>query len=203
MKPAFKRSSEEKRFMHRIAIAIVVCGIPALAWAQQEAAYQVNPGDVLDVSVWGEENLQRQVLVLPDGMITFPLAGELEAAGRTTRELEATIAEQLERYIPDALVTVAVANAAGNKIYVLGEVNRPGEYPITRPLDVMQALTLAGGLTAYASQNKIKVLRREGTDEEQVVYPFRYGDVKDGDSMETNIRLRAGDVIIVPGTTLF
>jgi polysaccharide export outer membrane protein len=203
MKPAFKRSSEEKRFMHRIAIAIVVCGIPALAWAQQEAAYQVNPGDVLDVSVWGEENLQRQVLVLPDGMITFPLAGELEAAGRTTRELEATIAEQLERYIPDALVTVAVANAAGNKIYVLGEVNRPGEFPITRPLDVMQALTLAGGLTAYASQNKIKVLRREGTDEEQVVYPFRYGDVKDGDSMETNIRLRAGDVIIVPGTTLF
>jgi len=189
--------------MHRIAIAIVVCGIPALAWAQQEAAYQVNPGDVLDVSVWGEENLQRQVLVLPDGMITFPLAGELEAAGRTTRELEATIAEQLERYIPDALVTVAVANAAGNKIYVLGEVNRPGEFPITRPLDVMQALTLAGGLTAYASQNKIKVLRREGTDEEQVVYPFRYGDVKDGDSMETNIRLRAGDVIIVPGTTLF
>jgi polysaccharide export outer membrane protein len=101
------------------------------------------------------------------------------------------------------VVTVAVANAAGNKIYVLGEVNQPGEYPITRPLDVMQALTLAGGLTAYASQNKIKVLRREGTDEEQVVYPFRYGDVKDGDSMETNIRLRAGDVIIVPGTTLF
>jgi polysaccharide export outer membrane protein len=196
--------------MQRIGMVLVLCLVPWLGAAQEagpeassEGAYRINAGDVLDVSVWGEEDLDRQVLVLPDGMISFPLAGELEAAGRTTREVEATIADRLDRFIPDALVTVAVANAAGNKIYVLGEVNQPGEYPITRPLDVMQALTLAGGLTAYASQNKIKVLRREGTDEEQVVYPFRYGDVKDGDSMETNIRLRAGDVIIVPGTTLF
>ena len=194
--------------MQRVMMTLVLCLAPWLGLAQEpgspapsEGAYRINPGDVLDVSVWGEEDLQRQVLVLPDGMITFPLVGEFEAAGRSTREVEQAIAGRLDRFIPDAVVTVAVANAAGNQIYVLGEVNRPGQLPITRPLDVMQALSLAGGLTAYASQNKIKVLRREG--EEQVIHPFRYGDVKDGDSLETNIRLQAGDVIIVPGTTLF
>lgn len=187
--------------MQRTFVVLILSLVPWLELAAQEGPYQINPGDVLAVSVWGEENLQHQVLVLPDGRISFPLAGELSAAGHTTRELEVMLAERLERYIPDALVTVAVADAAGNKIYVLGEVNRPGEFRITRPLDVLQALTLAGGLTAYASQNKIKILRREG--EEQIVLPLRYGDVRQGESLETNIRLRAGDVIIVPGTTLF
>jgi polysaccharide biosynthesis/export protein len=142
------------------------------------------------------------VLVLPDGTMSFPLAGQMEAQGRTTQELEAIITQRLARYIPDAVVTVAVFNAAGNRFYVVGEVNRPGEFQITRPIDVMQALSLAGGLTAFASQNSIRILRREDGGE-QVVHPFRYRDVRDGERLETNIQLQAGDVIVVPGTTLF
>lgn len=187
--------------MHRMIMILALCLVPWPEAAAQEGPYRINPGDVLNVSVWGEESLQQSALVLPDGMISFPLAGELDAAGRTTRELETIIAERLDRYIPDALVTVAVAQASGNTIFVLGEVQRPGEFVINRPLDVLQALTLAGGVTPFASQNKIKILRREG--EEQVVLDFLYGDVKQGESLETNIRLRAGDVIVVPGTTLF
>jgi polysaccharide export outer membrane protein len=186
--------------MHRLILALVITVLPTFA-AAQEQPYRINPGDVLGVSVWGEENLDQQVLVLPDGTISFPLAGQIEAVGRTTNELGATIANRLDRFVPNAVVTVAVQNAAGNMVYVLGEVNRPGQYQLARPLDVMQALSLAGGLTAFASQNKIKVLRREG--DQQVALPFRYGDVKQGESLDTNIRLRSGDVVVVPGTTLF
>jgi polysaccharide export outer membrane protein len=184
-------------------VAILLFGIVGLPAAAQDGSsdYRVNPGDALSVSVFGEENLERQVLVLPDGTISFPLAGQVPAAGQTTGEIERALAQRLERYVPDAAVTVAVQNAAGNKIYVLGEVNRPGEYQITRPLDVMQALSLAGGLTAFASQNGIQILRREG--EEQVAQNFRYGDVKEGRNLGTNVRLQSGDVIVVPGTSLF
>ena len=190
--------------MTRALLALLLFALAALPAAAQDAAssdYRVNPGDALSVSVFGEENLERQVLVLPDGTISFPLAGQVQAAGRTTGELERAIAQRLERFVPDAAVTVAVQNAAGNKIYVLGEVNRPGEYQITRPLDVMQALSLAGGLTAFASQNGIQILRRQG--EEQTAHTFRYGDVKEGRNLETNVRLQSGDVIVVPGTSLF
>lgn len=185
-----------------VAILLLgIVGLPAVAQESATSDYRVNPGDALSVSVFGEENLERQVLVLPDGTISFPLAGQVPAAGQTTGEIERALAQRLERYVPDAAVTVAVQNAAGNKIYVLGEVNRPGEYQITRPLDVMQALSLAGGLTAYASQNGIQILRRQG--EEQVAQNFRYGDVKEGRNLATNIRLQSGDVIVVPGTSLF
>lgn len=186
--------------MHRLLLAVVVLCAPAWS-AAQDGSYRINPGDVLAVSVWGEENLNRQVLVLPDGTMTFPLAGQLQADQKTTTELEREIASRLARYVPDPVVTVAVQNAAGNKIYVVGEVNRPGEFPITRPLDVMQALSLAGGLTAFAGQNGIRVLRREA--DRQIALPFRYGDVKDGENLESNILLRSGDVIVVPGTSLF
>jgi polysaccharide biosynthesis/export protein len=182
-----------------VSLLVVFC-LPTLA-AAQEGAYQINAGDVLDVSVWGEEDLTRQVLVLPDGTMTVPLAGQMQAEGRTTAELEEEMRQRLARYVPNALVTIGVYNAAGNRFYVTGEVNRPGEYQITRPIDVMQALSLAGGLTAFASQNNIRILRRDG--DEQVALPFRYRDVRSGNRLETNIHLQAGDVIVVPGTTLF
>jgi polysaccharide biosynthesis/export protein len=183
-----------------IVILLVAFCLPAPAFAQQ-SAYQVNAGDVLDVSVWGEEDLSRQVLVLPDGTMTVPLAGQMQAEGRTTVELEEELRQRLARFVPNAVVTIGVANAAGNRFYVTGEVNRPGEFQITRPIDVMQGLSLAGGLTAFASQNNIRILRREG--EEQVALPFRYRDVRSGRNLDTNIQLQAGDVIVVPGTTLF
>ncbi len=181
--------------------AVTERGTPLPRPVQPEAGYTLNPGDQINVSVWKEEGLDRPVLVLPDGSISFPLVGEIQAVGKTVDDLQRDITEQLKRYIPDAVVTVAVLNTAGNKIFVLGEVARPGEYPLTRPTSVMQALSMAGGLTPFAGENRIRILRHSG--EGQQTIPFPYGTVSNGESLETNILLRGGDVIVVPGRSLF
>jgi polysaccharide export outer membrane protein len=158
--------------------------------------YGVNPGDIMTVSVWKEEDLQRQVLVLPDGKISFPLAGDIDAAGRSVGDIRATITEKLSRYIPDPVVTVTVEQALGNKAYVLGQVLRPGEFVAGSQLDVSQALAMAGGFTPYAQVNDIKVLRRDNGVLKSI--SFRYGDIEKGKKLEQNILLEPGDVIIVP-----
>ncbi|QKT02485.1 polysaccharide biosynthesis/export family protein [Ectothiorhodospiraceae bacterium 2226] len=158
--------------------------------------YQIGPEDKLEISVWREEGLQRVVLVKPDGWITFPLAGNLQAQGKTASELEEEITQRLRRYIPEPVVTVTVQEVASNKIFVIGKVNEPGQYVVGRYVDVMQALSLAGGLTPFAAENRIKILRREGA--ENRVLPFQYGRVRDGQALEQNIILRSGDVVVVP-----
>ncbi|MGH6635077.1 MAG: polysaccharide biosynthesis/export family protein [Gammaproteobacteria bacterium] len=158
--------------------------------------YRIGPEDMLEISVWREEDLQRQVLVRPDGKISFPLAGDIQAAGRTTDQVQQDISQKLQRYIPEPVVTVTVATVGGNKIYVIGQVNNPGAYVIGRYVDVLQALTVAGGLTPFASENKIKVLRREGGQE--IVLPFEYADVKKGKNLEQNVILQGGDTVVVP-----
>ncbi|MGH8592452.1 MAG: polysaccharide biosynthesis/export family protein [Gammaproteobacteria bacterium] len=158
--------------------------------------YGIGPEDLLEISVWREEDLQRQVLVRPDGKISFPLAGDIQAAGRTTEQVQQDIKQKLQRYIPDPVVTVTVVTVGGNKIYVIGQVNNPGAYVIGRYVDVLQALTVAGGLTPFASENKIKVLRREG--DQEIVFPFEYADVKKGKNLEQNVILKGGDTVVVP-----
>ena len=143
--------------------------------AEVTGFYQIGPGDLLDISVWKEEDMQLQVLVKPDGGITFPLVGDLQASGLTTAELTEQIKQKLKRYIPNPVVTVSVLNSVSNKIYVVGKVNRPGEYKATHYMDVLQALSLAGGLTPYARESKISVVRRDGN--ELVVLPFDFSDV--------------------------
>ena len=133
----------------------------------------------------------------PDGGISFPLVGEVAAAGRTTEQVQETIVGRLSQYVPDAVVTVAVLSVNGNKIYVLGKVARPGEYVVNKNLDVMQALAVAGGLTSFAAENKVRILRRN-EDGSQRAIPFRYGAVKDGAQLQTNIMLQSGDVVVVP-----
>jgi len=126
----------------------------------------------------------------------MPLAGELPAAGHTVEELRAAIDERLRKFIPDPAVTVIVKQTLGNQIFVIGKVNRPGEYPIIRPVDVMQALSLAGGTTPFAALNDIRVLRRDG--ERQITMQFRYTDVEHGRALDQNILLRGGDTVVVP-----
>ncbi|MFA7387178.1 MAG: SLBB domain-containing protein, partial [Thiohalobacteraceae bacterium] len=106
------------------------------------------------------------------------------------------IAGQLKRYIPDPSVTVAIMQLSGNKVYVIGKVNRPGEFVATRQVDVVQALSMAGGMTPYAAVNKIHILRRTGN--KQSAIPFAYGDIEKGQDLEQNVLLRAGDVVVVP-----
>jgi len=173
----------------------------AVASAQQEPErgptdYTIQPGDRLAVSVWNEPDLQLELLVPPDGGIAFPLAGPMSVVGRTTVQLGQEIAERLSRYIAEPLVTVTISEVLGNKIYVLGQVNRPGEFVINPSIDVMQALSMAGGTTAFASLNDVVILRRRGS--QQVAIPFRYGDVSSGRDLEQNIILESGDVVVVP-----
>ena len=160
------------------------------------SGYRIGPEDILDISVWKEDGLKREVLVRPDGGISFPLLGHVQAAGKTLAELQQEITGRIQQYVPDAVVTVAVLRIASNKIYVIGRVNKPGEYVAGRYLDVLQALSLAGGLTPYAAENDIKVVRKE--DGRDIVHTFRYSQVKAGRNLEQNIRLNAGDVVVVP-----
>jgi len=162
----------------------------------EEAPYQIQPGDILQVSVWKETELQSEVLVRSDGGISFPLAGDLRAAGLSVAQLSDTLAERIRKYIPDPVVTVAIKANNGNRIYVVGKVNRPGEFPYNRPIDVMQALALASGTTAYAAVADIRILRREGG--KTTALRFDYTDVERGRALESNIVLRSGDTVVVP-----
>lgn len=167
----------------------------------QDAPYRLHAGDIIDVSLWKEEGMQREVLVLPDGTISFPLAGQVEAAGRTAGQVEQVLAERLQKYYPDPFITVSVLSTAGNSIFVIGEVQNPGQFLAVQPLDVMQALSLAGGLRVHADESEIKILRRR--DGEQTAIPFSYGDVQTGRDLNSNIVLESGDVVVVPTRGIF
>jgi polysaccharide export outer membrane protein len=161
-----------------------------------EPGYLVQPGDVLQIAVWKETDLTADVLVRPDGGISFPLAGELPAAGHTVAELTAMLETRIRKLEPDAVVTVVVKAATGNRVYVIGKVNRPGDFPLTGSMDVMQALSLAGGATPFADTNGIRILRRDGKGQSSIA--FRYGDVEHGRKLEQNILLQSGDTVVVP-----
>ncbi|MEI6267682.1 MAG: polysaccharide biosynthesis/export family protein [Methylococcaceae bacterium] len=159
--------------------------------------YLLSPGDFIEISVWKEEGMQKeQTLVAPDGNITFPLAGTIMAAGKPIFALQEAIAARLANYIADPVVNIKLLQNNGNTIFVIGKVNRPGQYPANRRIDVMQALSLAGGLTVYADEDSIHVLRRVGN--EVKIFPFDYDDVLDGDHLEQNIILQSGDTVTVP-----
>lgn len=183
--------------MHKLIIKVALFSL-ALTTSLVHAAdrYLLNAGDVLDISVWNEESLQKQVVVLPDGVITFPLAGEVVAKNKTVAEVQTDLKEKLASYLADPVVTVSVASVEGNRIHILGKVLNPGSFKMSQPLDAMQALSLAGGLTPYAGENNIIVIRRDG--DKQDIMPVRYADLKKGEQLKTNIILRSGDVIVVP-----
>ena len=180
----------------KLLLVIGVC-CSALAQGQEgEAGYYVQPGDLLEISVWKEIDLAREVLVRPDGGISFPLAGDINARGKTVEELRLELTDRLARFIPDLSVTIAVIQVNGNKVYVIGQVNTPGEFIINSQLDVMQALSMAGGTSPFAALNDILILRRNETG--QIALEFSYGDVIKGRGLEQNILLRSGDVVVVP-----
>jgi len=170
--------------------------VPAQADVGGAVRYEVQPSDVLQVSVWREPELTQQVIVRPDGAFSFPLVGEVNAVGKTVEELRKEIVQALTRIIPDVVVTVAVVEIKGNKVYVIGQVNKPGEFIMNPSVDVMQALSMAGGMTPFAQVGDIVVLRRTPTGKQSL--PFRYNDVVKGRRMDQNIDLQAGDVVVVP-----
>ncbi len=184
-----------KRFLV-VTLWIFGCADAAFAADQLSGPYLIQPGDLLTVSVWKEDGLTADVFVRPDGGLSFPLAGDVAASGKSIEQLRTEIAEHLKSYIPRPVVTVAVKQIGGNHVYVLGKVNKPGEFQFVTPVDVMQALSLAGGATPYAAVNDIVILRREGGRES--VLQFHYADVARGKELQQNIILRSGDTVVVP-----
>ena len=175
-------------------------GAPGPAVTQptpNDTGFRIGPEDVLDISVWREDALQKELLVRPDGGVSFPLIGEITAAGKSPGQLRDEITERLRKFIPDPSVNVSVLKVASQKVYVMGKVNKPGEYVVGRYVDVLQALAMAGGLTPFAEESRIRIIRR-GYDQGEQVLPFDYGRVQRGTALEQNVRLQAGDTIVVP-----
>jgi len=181
---------------HVLLWALACCSLVRAEEPAVSSGYRLQPGDVLEVVVWKETDLQSEVLIRPDGGISFALAGDIQAAGRTTAELRAEMETRVRKLIPDAVVTVSVKAPNGNRVFVIGKVNRPGDFPLLRPTDVMQALSLAGGATPFASTDRIRVLHRDGSH--QTSMRFRYSDVARGRNLDQNILLQSGDTVIVP-----
>ena len=170
----------------------------AAAAAAQDPAYRIGPEDGLEISVWKDETLKSTVLVRPDGGVSFPLVGELAVAGLTATQVRDEIVRRLVRFVPDAEVTVSVVRVASYRIYVIGRVNRPGDFSLGRTIDVLQALSLAGGMTPFAVDSEIRIIRREGGRQLSIPFDYRLLRKGGGAGLAQNIQLRSGDVVLVP-----
>ncbi len=164
--------------------------------AADEATYIIGPQDMLDINVWKEPEVSRVVPVRPDGKISLPLLNDVQAAGLTPMQLQAAISEGLKKFITGPQVTVIVREINSRRVYVMGEVSRPGAFPMIPNMTVLQALSTAGGFGQFAKLNGIYVLRNENG--KQMTYPFYYKDVIRGLRPEQNFILRPGDTIVVP-----
>src|SRR5215475_15168048 len=166
---------------------------PAAA-AVADAGYKIGPQDVLKVDVWKEPEITRVVPVRPDGKISLPLLNDVQASGLTAMELANTITEGLKKFINNPQVTVTVTEINSRRVYVTGEVTRPGAFQLLPNMTALQALTSASGFTQFANPKKCYVLRNEGG--KQVKHPFNYRAVLDG--KQDDIPLQPGDTIVVP-----
>ena len=186
---------------------VLAWGSTSLAQTVSPSSITLKPGDTLNISVLQDPKLDRSVVVDPNGQIAFPLAGHINANGLTPQRLERILKSRLERnYKDDGLdVTVALANAAKPdipeedlkpKIFITGEVQRPGPYPIRQATSLVQAISIAGGLGPFAAKRRIQIHRGSGADE--TIFQFDYKAYEAGSNLGTNIPLQAGDVIIVP-----
>lgn len=177
---------------------------PAQAPATENAApvharpqYLIGSGDVLAINVWKETELTRTVLVRPDGRISLPLIGEIQAAGRTTDQVQAEILDKLSSFISHPQVNVIVQEIKSRTFNVVGKVIKPGEYDLIRPMNVLDGVALAGGFTDFAKKSKIYVLRK-ASDGKTVMLPFDYKKVIKGKALDQNVPLLPGDTIVVP-----
>ncbi len=169
---------------------------PTQKAATADPNYVIGGQDVLDISVWKEAELTRTVPVRPDGKISLPLLNDVQAAGLTPTQLAAQITESLKKFVTNPQVTVIISQINSQRIYILGEVNRAGAYPLLPNMTVLQGLSSAGGFTQFANLKKIYMFRTENG--KQVKYPFNYKDVISGKATDENIALKAGDTIVVP-----
>lgn len=192
-----------------VLIAIMMCGVTGCVEEQVNfkvdlvppGEFLLGPEDVLIVTVWKNQDLSREVAIRPDGMISMPLIGDVPAANLTANNLAKRIGDRLTEYMASPIVSVQLKEVNSYFIYVMGEISKPGKYPLKSYANVMQGISLAGGFTPFAKKNKIKVLRvtTSGSSEKhQIEIPVQYDDILKGSATLGNFYLRSGDVIVVP-----
>ncbi len=185
----------------RVLLIAWICISATTGWAADKTEglpgnnYIIGAGDVLEISVWKNEDLTKLLTVLPDGKISFPLIGEVMAEGKTLAQLKKELESKISRFVPDPVLSVVIQQLNSNMIYVIGKVRNPGRFALNSSIRVLQGLALAGGLNPFAEQNKIRIFREEG--DKTLIFHFRYDDVSTGKKLEQNIRLKRGDVIVV------
>jgi len=192
----FKTGEGKLRNYLWTAVLTLVFLCPSTVVLADEGKYTIGPGDVLEISVWKDESLYREISVPPDGVISYPLIGDIIGAGETVTTLRKTITEKLLEYVPDATVSVILKQINSLQAYVIGKVNNPGRFPITMDTTVIQVLAMARGLNPFAAAGDITILRRRQNI--TVKIPFNYKEVEQGKNLEQNILLKRGDVVVVP-----
>ncbi|MBZ5515335.1 MAG: polysaccharide export protein [Acidobacteriia bacterium] len=169
---------------------------PSPKAATDDPTYIIGADDMLDISVWKETDVSRTVPVRPDGKISLPLLNDVPAAGLTPMQLQQQITEKLRKFLTEPQVTVIVTQINSRRVYIMGEVNRPGMFPLLPNMTILQLVTTAGGFTQFANTSKVRLLRNENG--KQVAYSFNYKEVLAGRQPEQNLTLKPGDSIVVP-----
>ena len=187
----------------KVVVLGLICLVAGITLAAKEEKaqgpqkdYVIGPGDILEISVWKDPELIKVVTVLPDGKVSFPLIGEIAAGGKTVARLHEELKAKLDRFVPDVNLHLGVQQVNSMLIYVIGRVNGPGRLILNANVNVLQALTIAGGLNPFAKKGKITIFRQTGAETQ--ILNFNYDDVTDGKNLEQNIILQRGDVIVVP-----
>jgi len=189
-------------FFLLFSIILIYSGIKPLYGAEEKehapanSGFYLGPDDLLEISVWNDETLSKQVIVRPDGKISFPLIGDILVQGRTVEEVRQEIENKVRAYVPDAPLTVMVIRVSSPKVYVVGKVVKPGVYIMSEPLRVIQALAIAGGVTPFSDNDDILIIREENG--RQKIMKFDYSRVADGKALKQNIYLKPGDTVVVP-----
>lgn len=162
-----------------------------------DTGYLIASGDILSISVYGEKEMnQPELVVRPDGKVTFPLVGDITVGGLTTSEVKQELDKKLHAYIPEAVATVTVKALGSLQYYVVGKVAKPGMFDVSKPMTVLQALAMAGGLTTFADEKHIEIVRNSGGAVTKL--RFNYKEVENGENLDQNIVLQRGDTIVVP-----
>jgi polysaccharide export outer membrane protein len=173
--------------------SVKVTGIPVVG----TGGYVVGEADVLRINVWKQPEIsQLDVRVRPDGMVSVPLVGEIKVSGMTPVQIQETLVSELKRYVNEPRVTVSVAEVGSKTVYVTGEVQHPGAYSLVGPVDVLQIIAKAGGVTPYAHRRSVFVLRQINGKKQKL--PVNYSEIFKGKSPEKNIDLEPGDTVVVP-----
>ena len=181
---------------------IILALLPTMGYSSQDVInvsknpYKIGPSDLLDIQVWNEPDVSKQVRVLIDGTIVLPLVGQINAAGLTPSQLSESLRKKLSEYIAEPEVTVMVLEGKYNRYFIVGQIQNPGEYYIDYPISILQAIARAGGFQEWAKKSKIFVIRQTKSGEERI--EFNYDEFVKGDKKVKNIEIVSGDTIIIP-----